>query len=98
MTVSPYIQKCMEDVCVSKHIKVMANDKPWITTEVGVLLRLQRLFNSHTLTYLNLETQLPSEQQEPGCTKQSDWIRGHKNTNPRPFSGPQEQQETVAGS
>ncbi|KAK0151949.1 hypothetical protein N1851_006689 [Merluccius polli] len=37
--VSGYIQKCTEDLCVTKHITVRANQKPWLTNEVRAKLR-----------------------------------------------------------
>lgn len=37
--VSGYIQKCTEDICVTKDITVRANQKPWLTNEVRSKLR-----------------------------------------------------------
>lgn len=37
--VSGCIQKCMEDVSIMKNIRVWANSKPWMTSEVHALLK-----------------------------------------------------------
>lgn len=51
--VSGYILKCMDDVCVTKNITVQANQKPWMTTEVQVLLKARiSAFKSGDVTAL----------------------------------------------
>lgn len=39
MSVSGYIQKCMEDITVIRNITTRANHKPWITAEVRAMLK-----------------------------------------------------------
>lgn len=39
MSVSGYIQKCMENITVIRNITTWANHKPWITAEVQAMLK-----------------------------------------------------------
>ncbi|KAI4806258.1 hypothetical protein KUCAC02_017091 [Chaenocephalus aceratus] len=42
VTVSAFIQKCMEDVSVLKNITTRANEKPWMNMEVRALLKAKK--------------------------------------------------------
>lgn len=38
-SVSAYMEKCIEDICVTKTITIRANQKPWMSPEVRGMLR-----------------------------------------------------------
>ncbi len=40
-TVTAYIKKCIDDVTVTKAITTHANQRPWMTAEVGGLLKIR---------------------------------------------------------
>ena len=47
ISVSAYIQKCTEDVCVTKHISSGANEKPWMSEVLERLKALNAAFKSN---------------------------------------------------
>ncbi len=69
-TVTAYIEKCMDDVTVTKTITTRANQKPWMTAEVrGLLKTRDEAFRSGD--------KQPSKQQEPICPVASKMQNGH---------------------
>ncbi|KAK3551765.1 hypothetical protein QTP70_025401, partial [Hemibagrus guttatus] len=52
-SVTSYIEKCIDDVTVSKTITTHSNQKPWMTAKVRALLKSRDSNSESTVSFLN---------------------------------------------